>query len=124
MGRNYRLGTRATPGTLDTMQRQAGVPHAVHEQRYFVIAERDRTGHLFEIFDFVVHVFVNFSANGRSDAIGKSKILCVLLLNMKTFNVRIDSRDQDSPIAIDEPRHHLNKVSHWLEYHPPKRSRV
>ena len=74
MGRNYRLGTRATPGTLDTMQRQAGVPHAVHEQCHFVIAERDRTGHLFEIFDRVVKGFVLLSENTRSDAIKISKI--------------------------------------------------
>ena len=74
MGRNYRLGTRATPSTLDTMQRQARVPHAVHEQQYSVIAERDWTGHLFEISDRELHGFVPFSANARSDSIGKSKI--------------------------------------------------
>ena len=74
MGRNYRLGTLTTPGTFDTMQRQAGVPHAVHEQRHLVIADRDRTDHLFEFTDRVVHGFVRFSANARSDAIGKSKI--------------------------------------------------
>jgi hypothetical protein len=56
--RNYRLGTRTTPGTLDTMQRQAGVPHTAHEQRHLVIGERDRTGRLFEIFGRVVQGFV------------------------------------------------------------------
>ena len=50
--------------------------------------------------------------------------ICVLLRNLKTLNVSIDSRDQDSPMAIDEPCHHLNEVGHWLEYHPSKRSRV
>ena len=83
------------------MQRQAGVPHAAHEERHLVIRERDRTSHLFEIFDRVVQGFVLFSANTRSDAIGKSKI-CVLLRNMKTLNVSIDSRDQDPSMAIDE----------------------
>ena len=85
--------------------------------------ECDRTGHLFEIVERVVHGFVVGSANTRSDAIGKSKI-CVLLRNTKTFNVSIDSRDQDPPMAIDEPRHQLNEVGHGLEHHPSKRSGV
>ena len=96
------------------MERQAGVPHAAHEKRHLVIGKRDRTGHLFEIFDRVVQGFVLFSVNTRSDAIGKSKI-CVLLRNIKTLNVSIYSRDQDPPMAIDKPCHQLNEVSHGLE---------
>ena len=105
------------------MQRQARVPHAGHEERHLVMGECDRTGHLFEIVGCEVQGFVVVSANTRSDAIGKSKI-CILLRNMKTLNVSIDSRDQDPPVAIDELRHHLNEVSHGLEYHPSKHSGV